>query len=95
MKAEENACLSGRPGLLKKFAFAAKRIKRGVNYKVWKGGFHPVELTDNKMMDQKLEYIYQNPVVEGFVFSPEDWIYSSARFYIRHEEDKIALQMLQ
>jgi putative transposase len=30
--------------LLKKFKFAAERIRRGVNYKVWQDGFHPVEL---------------------------------------------------
>lgn len=82
-------------GLLKKFAFVAKRLRRGVNYKVWKDGFHPVELTNNRMMDQKLEYTHQNPVVEGYVYKAEDWIYSSARFYTFQEEDKIALQMLQ
>ena len=82
-------------GLLRKFAFAANRLKRGINYKVWKDGFHPVELSDNIMMDQKLEYIHQNPVVEGYVYKPEDWIYSSARFYTYQDEDKIALQMLQ
>ena len=58
-------------------------------------GFHPVELTDNMMMDQKLEYTHQNPVTEGYVYRAEDWIYSSARFYTCQEEDKIALQMLQ
>jgi putative transposase len=65
------------------------------NYKVWKDGFHPIELSDSLMMDQKLEYIHQNPVVEGYVYAAEDWIYSSAGFYICQAEDKVALQMLQ
>lgn len=32
-------------------------------------------------MDQKLEYIHNNPVKAGFVENPEDYIYSSARDY--------------
>lgn len=86
---------SRRVWLLKKFEFAAKRLKRGVNYKVWKDGFHPIELTDSSMMDQKLEYIHQNPVVDGYVYSAEDWVYSSAGFYICQAEGKVALQMLR
>ena len=85
---------SRRVWMLKKFEFAARRIKRGVNHKVWKDGFHPMELTSNRMMEQKLEYIHQNPVVEGYVFKAEDWIYSSARFYICQEAGKVALQLL-
>ena len=81
--------------LLNKFSFAAKRINRGVNYKVWQDGFHPVELTSNAMMDQKLEYVHNNPVVEGYVHLPEQWVYSSAGFYLANEESRVALQMLE
>ncbi len=90
----KNGIESRREWLLKKFEFAAKRLKRGVNYKVWKDGFHPVELTDNKMMDQKLEYIHQNPVVEKYVYKAEDWVYSSAGFYNCQIDGIITLQML-
>jgi hypothetical protein len=33
------------------------------------------------MMDQKLDYIHENPVKEGVVENPEDYLYSSARDY--------------
>jgi putative transposase len=33
------------------------------------------------MMDSKLDYIHENPVKEGVVEKPEDYIYSSARDY--------------
>ena len=33
------------------------------------------------MMDQKLDYIHENPVKEGIVQKPEDYLYSSARDY--------------
>ncbi|WP_162556032.1 hypothetical protein [Reichenbachiella versicolor] len=32
-------------------------------------------------MDQKLEYLHQNPVEAGFVNSPQEYLYSSARNY--------------
>ena len=31
--------------------------------------------------EQKLKYIHNNPVVSGFVTSPIDWKFSSARNY--------------
>jgi hypothetical protein len=33
------------------------------------------------MMDQKLEYIHNNPVESGIVARPEDYLYSSATDY--------------
>jgi len=67
--------------ILKKFSFAADRIERGVNYKVWKDGFHPVELDSNKLIDEKLDYIHNNPVKEEIVKFPEQYLYSSALNY--------------
>ncbi len=86
---------SRREWLLNKFSFAAKRLKRGVNYKLWQDGFHPVELTSNKMMDQRLDYLHNNLVVEEYVYLAEQWVYSSAAFYILNEENRVALQMLE
>lgn len=86
---------SRREWLLIKFAFAAKRINRGVNHKVWQDGFHPIELTSNKLMDQKLDYLHNNPVIEGYVYRAEDWVYSSAGYYSGVDrETEVALQML-
>jgi len=33
------------------------------------------------MMDQKLDYLHNNPVEAGFVSEPQDYLYSSARDY--------------
>ena len=73
---------SRREWLLNKFSFAAGRIKRGINYKVWQDGFHPVELDTNQLLDEKLDYIHRNPVEEEIVKRPEDYLYSSAMNYI-------------
>ncbi len=45
---------------------------------VWQEGFHPVAITDDEMMLQKLEYVHNNPVKRGLVAAPEHWRYSSA-----------------
>ena len=67
--------------MLKKFEYAAGRIKRGANYKLWKDGFHPVELNTAKMLNERLDYIHQNPVVEGITWVAEGYKYSSASNY--------------
>jgi hypothetical protein len=32
-------------------------------------------------MDEKINYIHNNPVEEGYVFKPEDYVYSSVVDY--------------
>ena len=72
---------SRREWLLNKFSFEAHRQKRGGEYKVWKDGFHPIEILSGEMLIQKLDYIHQNPVVERIVDESVDYVYSSARQY--------------
>jgi hypothetical protein len=66
---------------LNKFSYAADRVKKGVNYNVWKDGFHPVELTTLEMIVQRLNYIHNNPVEDEIVFNAEEYKYSSACIY--------------
>jgi len=73
---------SRRPWLLKEFKIAGTHIKRIKKYKVWQDGNHPVELDTNKMLDQRLDYLHNNPVEQGIVFRAEDYCYSSAVDYI-------------
>ena len=75
---------SRREWLLAKFSYAAKRVTKGVNYKVWKDGFHPVILDSHKKLEQRINYIHYNPVSSGLVFHERDWVNSS---YAVYEED--------
>ncbi len=34
-----------------------------------------------KVIQQKIDYIHNNPIKSGFVTNPVDWKYSSARNY--------------
>ena len=55
---------------------------RNNNYfQFWQQHNHPIELSDNKIIDQRLEYIHNNPVEAGFVEKPEEYLYSIARDY--------------
>lgn len=80
-QALQNPAESRRIWMLKKFFYEAQRTRRGKQYKVWQDGYHPVALTNNRMMDRCLEYIHQNPVEGGFVDEPWHYSYSSARNY--------------
>lgn len=50
-------------------------------YQFWRHDNRPIELWNNKVVDEKINYIHQNPVEEGFVFRAEDYMYSSAIDY--------------
>ncbi len=58
-------------------------IENGNNndFQLWQQHYHPIELSTNYLLEQKLNYIHNNPVDSGFVESPEMWLYSSARDY--------------
>lgn len=57
--------------------------KNGNNkgWQLWQQHNQPIELNNNVMLDQRLEYLHMNPVVAGFVNEPENWKYSSAIDY--------------
>ncbi len=42
------------------------------------------------MIDQKINYIHQNPVKSGFIDEPTGWVNSSARAY---EEEVCVLEV--
>ena len=41
----------------------------------------PIELWSNKVIDEKIAYIHNNPLEAGLVFRAEDYMYSSAVDY--------------
>lgn len=47
----------------------------------WGTDNHPIELWSNEVINQKLEYLHNNSVEAGFVFCPEQYVYSSAIDY--------------
>ncbi|NGP86967.1 REP-associated tyrosine transposase [Fodinibius halophilus] len=58
---------------------------RDCEYQFWQEGYHPKQIMDDAMMQQKMEYIHYNPVKRGYVTKPEYWRYSSAQNYVLSE----------
>ena len=78
---KENPRESRNEVLLKQFEFAALKSSNGNNYQFWRHDNKPIELWSNKVIFEKINYIHKNPVEAGFVFRPEDYVYSSAIDY--------------
>ncbi|WP_276497943.1 REP-associated tyrosine transposase [Pontibacter litorisediminis] len=72
---------SRRQWLLHRFEFNAKLNPKVRHYKVWQDGNEAKELTSNAFIDQKLNYLHQNPVRAEWVNEPEHYRYSSAGNY--------------
>ena len=47
----------------------------------WQQHNKPIELWSAKVIDQKVDYMHQNPVEAGFVSEPGHWKYSNAVDY--------------
>jgi REP element-mobilizing transposase RayT len=47
-------------------------------YQFWIKTNMPILLENKRYYDQKSQYIHNNPVVKGYVASPEQWYWSSA-----------------
>ncbi|MFP4024291.1 MAG: REP-associated tyrosine transposase [Thiohalospira sp.] len=72
---------SRREWMIRLFTYAAKRQNKKANYQFWTHENHAVEVFSNIFIEEKVNYIHNNPVRSGIVNSPEEYIYSSAKFY--------------
>jgi len=72
---------SRREWMMRLFTYAAKRQNKKGNYQFWTHENHAVEVFSNTFIEEKVNYIHNNPVRSGIVNSPEEYIYSIARFY--------------
>ncbi|WP_293303070.1 transposase [Pedobacter sp. UBA4863] len=77
----ENPQESRREWLLWMMQRAGKKNINNNGFQFWQQDNHPIELWDNYMKEQKLNYLHQNPVMSGFVSKAEDYLYSSAIDY--------------
>jgi len=71
-----------REWLLNQLAYYCAAHKTASEHQLWQEGVHPQAILDDKMMEQKLEYVHNNPVKRGLVASPEHWRYSSAHEWL-------------
>lgn len=67
--------------MLNRFEFAGRYNRKIKDYKFWQDRNAPKEIITAGFLQQKLDYIHQNPVVAEIVQEPEAYLYSSARDY--------------
>ncbi|NMM48121.1 hypothetical protein HH304_06895 [Flammeovirgaceae bacterium KN852] len=80
--------------LLKAFRRAGSKLKRIASYKIWMDGNHPIELDSSLIMEQKLDYIHDNPVNAEIVDEAENYWYSLARDYCDHKKGLLKVELL-
>ena len=77
----ENNQESRREWLLWFFEREGRQNPNNETYQFWQQGNHPIEIWSNQVIEQKLDYLHNNPVVAGWVDEAEHYLYSSARDY--------------
>jgi REP element-mobilizing transposase RayT len=63
--------------LFKHFAILDSSFKE---YRFWQRNNHPILISEYKMLEQKIDYIHENPVKAGIVTDAQYYKYSSACF---------------
>jgi len=67
--------------LLKMFEEAGSKNSNVKRYQLWQQNNQPIEVFSTWVVEQKVNYIHNNPVEQGLVTNAIDWKYSSARNY--------------
>ncbi|MBT1695658.1 transposase [Fulvivirgaceae bacterium PWU4] len=76
------------------FERAGRANNNNKRYQFWQQHSHPIELNTDEKIDQRLDYIHNNPVKAGIVLSPEDYLYSSAVNYAGLPETLIDVMLM-
>jgi putative transposase len=92
---EENNKESRRNWMLWLFKSAGEANIRNNAFQFWQQDNHPIECTDNAILETRFAYLHENPVRAGLVWKPEDYRYSSAIDYYTNEKGLIEIFKLQ
>jgi len=78
---ENNPQESRKEWMLEIMKKAGEAKSNNKDFQFWQQHNHPIELSTNQIMRQRIDYIHNNPVEAGFVERPSDWVFSSAKDY--------------
>ena len=74
----ESGIESRKEWMLPIFAQAGAANSNNVHFQFWRQDNHPIQLITPSIFEQKLNYLHNNPVTEGYVEMAEEYVYSSA-----------------
>lgn len=58
---------------------------------VWQPNWHVEGIIGKEAWQKRIDELHMNPVRKGFVFAPEHWRYSSARYWLMGETGNIPI----
>ena len=64
-------------------------------FRVWQRRFYPFGIYSEKKRLEKLHYMHGNPVKRGLVNSPDQWPWSSFRFYYLNDSSLLAMDRMR
>jgi putative transposase len=82
---KENPQESRKEWMFQLFKKAGNKNSNVTNYQFWQQHNKPIELWSEKVIQQKIDYIHNNPVESGFVTEAIEWKYSSAKNYMNKQ----------
>ena len=91
---EENIQESRKDWMIWMFKRAGSKNSNNKIYQFWQQDNHPVELSSVEMMQQRLDYLHENPVTAGIVIEAPDYKYSSAIDYYKEEKGLLPIERM-
>jgi REP element-mobilizing transposase RayT len=64
-------------------------------FRVWQRRYYPFGIYSEKKMLEKLDYMHSNPVKRRLVATPDQWPWSSYRFYNFNDSTLLAMDRIQ
>jgi hypothetical protein len=73
--------------IIQSVGFFLSDFMSDLQYKIWEDDYNAKDIFSSDFLQQKMDYIHQNPCQPHWILSqsPEDYIWSSARFYFTEE----------
>jgi putative transposase len=91
---ENNIQESRRDWMLWLFKRAGEYNSNNEKYQFWQQNNHPIQLSTQIMINQRLDYLHYNRVEAGIVSYPPEYLYSSAKAYYTEEEGLLPVILL-
>ena len=91
---DENPQESRKEWLMNMFRFVGSGNKANEVFQFWQQDYHPIALSNETFMMQRLNYLHENPVRAGVVWEPQHYKYSSAVDYYENKPGLLDIKRL-
>ena len=91
---ETNVRESRKNWMIWMFKRAGGKNSNNKVYQFWQQDNHPIELSTNIMIEQRLNYLHENPVAAGMVTEAQYYKYSSATDYYEEGNGLIPIELI-